>query len=69
MKPSKEARDKMAAVSPPTRGRGLKPANNNGRYTVLDVAPHAGAWIETVSDREFMFSLEVAPHAGAWIET
>ena len=35
----------------------------------VNVAPHAGAWIETdiqvyASDRAL-----VAPHAGAWIET
>jgi len=35
----------------------------------LDVAPHAGAWIET-SVRPSAVSLKiVAPHAGAWIET
>jgi len=33
------------------------------------VAPHAGAWIETVV-RLFVAGLfVVAPHAGAWIET
>lgn len=32
------------------------------------VAPHAGAWIETIS-RNFFHSKEyVAPHTGAWIE-
>ena len=33
------------------------------------VAPHAGAWIETVEGRDYMGWLVVAPHAGAWIET
>ncbi len=33
------------------------------------VAPHAGAWIETIR-RSFNNIWEaVAPHAGAWIET
>ena len=34
------------------------------------VAPHAGAWIETL-DTLFASEafLDVAPHAGAWIET
>ena len=33
------------------------------------VAPHAGAWIETVKDRKPHRRHTVAPHAGAWIET
>ncbi len=33
------------------------------------VAPHAGAWIETVACRSRCASRTVAPHAGAWIET
>ena len=33
------------------------------------VAPHAGAWIETVSNCLLSSSGYVAPHAGAWIET
>ena len=34
-----------------------------------DVAPHAGAWIETVGIESAFTSGKVAPHAGAWIET
>ncbi len=34
-----------------------------------DVAPHAGAWIETVYLYADCEHLSVAPHAGAWIET
>ena len=56
-------------VSRPLRARGLKLADRlkTGRY--LEVAPPAGAWIET-----FVFILAiirtlVAPPAGAWIET
>ena len=55
-------------MSPPTRGRGLKRERGHGAYS-CDVAPHAGAWIETetkeVEDKRYF----VAPHAGAWIET
>ncbi len=34
-----------------------------------EVAPHAGAWIETWSRGFFPKATDVAPHAGAWIET
>ncbi len=33
------------------------------------VAPHAGAWIETVLKKHYKALAQVAPHAGAWIET
>jgi len=33
------------------------------------VAPHAGAWIETLPDAVHPQTKKVAPHAGAWIET
>ena len=33
------------------------------------VAPHAGAWIETMRTLRRKQSNLVAPHAGAWIET
>ena len=33
------------------------------------VAPHAGAWIETLQHRSISVVTSVAPHAGAWIET
>ena len=33
------------------------------------VAPHAGAWIETSYIMARFFKPDVAPHAGAWIET
>ncbi len=56
-------------MSRPTRARGLK------RYTAISgrskkpVAPHAGAWIETVCCPSYKRPIVVAPHAGAWIET
>ena len=34
----------------------------------MQVAPHAGAWIEIVTHTRFKRGLSVAPHAGAWIE-
>ena len=33
------------------------------------VAPHVGAWIETVANTAGMPAPAVAPHVGAWIET
>ena len=33
------------------------------------VAPHAGAWIETLFAGSVLEYDQVAPHAGAWIET
>ncbi len=33
------------------------------------VAPHAGAWIETLKTAQILPRSKVAPHAGAWIET
>ncbi|CAA7616869.1 hypothetical protein MTBSS4_170023 [Magnetospirillum sp. SS-4] len=33
------------------------------------VAPHAGAWIETLTYLRYPLPITVAPHAGAWIET
>ena len=33
------------------------------------VAPHAGAWIETILNEVNNYRNIVAPHAGAWIET
>ena len=51
------------------RVRGLKHDSSNTYFDDNDVAPHAGAWIETLSLRSFSSQREVAPHAGAWIET
>ncbi len=35
----------------------------------MEVAPHAGAWIETPVNCGSRPPTTVAPHAGAWIET
>ncbi len=56
-------------MSPLMQGRGLKPIICAVILDSNNVAPHAGAWIET-SLAEFVYYLFfVAPHAGAWIET
>ena len=34
-----------------------------------NVAPHTGAWIETLNSDEVVNDFIVAPHTGAWIET
>ena len=36
---------------------------------LFNVAPHAGAWIETIVRAAPSEIKDVAPHAGAWIET
>ena len=36
---------------------------------LVEVAPHTGAWIETIILAIFRVILYVAPHTGAWIET
>ena len=51
------------------RVRGLKPVNLPLRVSVILVAPHAGAWIETLIVLICPHEIQVAPHAGAWIET
>ena len=33
------------------------------------VAPHVGAWIETMQRKRTFHLSTVAPHVGAWIET
>jgi hypothetical protein len=55
--------------SPPTRGRGLKRPADPAARRAGNVAPHAGAWIETGDGAATGIMGCVAPHAGAWIET
>ena len=51
------------------QGRGLKQIQIYTRDYAEQVAPYAGAWIETGHMwRQLAFGL-VAPYAGAWIET
>ena len=57
-------------VSRPTRARGLKRWHWRIESERDDVAPHAGAWIETPENCTCGdYCRRVAPHAGAWIET
>ena len=51
------------------RARGLKHSGIEGTLGFKIVAPHAGAWIETIPDTVECGDIPVAPHAGAWIET
>ena len=56
-------------MSPPVRGRGLKPASKWEKAKEYAVAPRAGAWIETGMQELTEVIEKVAPRAGAWIET
>ena len=38
-------------------------------FELVVVAPHTGAWIETVIGAVMIEASKVAPHTGAWIET
>ena len=58
-----------ALMSPPARGRGLKPLPHSPYWTLAYVAPRAGAWIETDVRIPLHRVGRVAPRAGAWIET
>ena len=57
------------SVSHPVRVRGLKHVLCNCFRYCQNVAPRAGAWIETVFLRPQINVVAVAPRAGAWIET
>ncbi len=47
----------------------MKPPDPKKRRQPEDVAPFAGAWIETPRLRQAEAVYVVAPFAGAWIET
>ena len=53
----------------PMRERGLKHTTDDTDNILKTVAPHAGAWIETLRNKCAPEYDIVAPHAGAWIET
>ena len=59
----------MEKESPPARGRGLKRHAVILLVRIKQVAPRAGAWIETPPSRCIAEFTAVAPRAGAWIET
>jgi len=56
-------------TSRPMRARGLKLSHLIPPMILICVAPHAGAWIETLITVQSHPNTTVAPHAGAWIET
>ena len=51
------------------RARGLKRKLAAELDLSVEVAPRAGAWIETKRVLSYTLSPTVAPRAGAWIET
>ena len=56
---------KLLPASLPCGERGLKYAHGNYWCRGIDVAPHAGAWIEILTNaNSYDFAL-VAPHAGS----
>ena len=69
LKPSRHNWSKSCCWSHPMRVRGLKQTSGGRLVWSASVAPHAGAWIETVLVGSWLRSWSVAPHAGAWIET
>ena len=56
------------ALSHPMWVRGLK-HNSLSLFPPDRVAPHVGAWIETIFIFINYIFITVAPHVGAWIET
>ena len=69
LKPIRTILDDKGNPSPPMRGRGLKLKRCLSLLEKGEVAPHAGAWIETWIIPVSGVTSNVAPHAGAWIET
>ena len=63
------AEEQMRRMSRPARARGLKQSWHLFPFSILRVAPRAGAWIETQAAGRGQGQPEVAPRAGAWIET
>ena len=53
----------------PIRERGLKLVYSAIIAQAILVAPHTGAWIETIGRSDTVKTQKVAPHTGAWIET
>ena len=69
LKPIGRIAEGVSMMSPPVRGRGLKRITAIISCPLGDVAPRAGAWIETLGLYHLHWRLNVAPRAGAWIET
>ena len=64
-----ESHTEEVGQSLPTWERGLKPRGTLQAAAPKRVAPHVGAWIETVRLARIGKKSCVAPHVGAWIET
>ena len=69
LKPRMSSGDSPATTSLPVRERGLKHVVRHVMGKKADVAPRAGAWIETRAELPRAGEDLVAPRAGAWIET
>jgi len=69
LKLTPEQKREFVIKSRPMRARGLKLVNAKYFLAEVPVAPHAGAWIETIPVFAPTHFKLVAPHAGAWIET
>ena len=57
---------RLPSKSHPMRVRGLKRVKS-AAWLNNQVAPHAGAWIETQTCGIQAWKAQVAPHAGAWM--
>ena len=69
LKRSTKAIDALSIMSHPIWVRGLKLWLQRRYIYIPDVAPHMGAWIETLATYCHTRLQIVAPHMGAWIET
>ena len=56
-------------MSHPVRVRGLKHGCEFYVGEAKQVAPRAGAWVETRLISKLSLASSVAPRAGAWVET
>jgi len=65
-RPLSEVRQVLSRL---VRARGLKRISRQTSTATRDVAPRAGAWIETLAEKLPRLRSLVAPRAGAWIET
>ena len=69
LKPIVSTATLIKSASLPIRERGLKLPNRHCAGGYNHVAPHTGAWIETIVENNLLPVEGVAPHTGAWIET
>ena len=64
LKPAKDVTDIEKHGSPPMRGRGLKLISSSVIVDTIRVAPHAGAWIETIALTKLYTKLSRRPPCG-----